>query len=198
VLIAQHGSFVINPADPANALRPGDAAFLFVVAVLRQAGFGLELRERQAHNSPGWWAGHDARGEWVLNPFWAWHQALDWLTPSLEAAVLLMVIGTTSWRRFCSDWFLSRKTDVAEQLPGGLSRLGPELGGPARQPPGRMVAGRPGRAHPSQLLRPPRRRYRWIGVARPLALVGWSPAAIGLLLAAAAFPGAWGRAQPVA
>jgi Kef-type K+ transport system membrane component KefB len=85
---------VLNPLDPAN--RPGlvVALFLLVVAILGKVASGWSYTSSQPTNRLVVGLGMLPRGEVGLIFLGLGSQA-QLLTPSLEAAILLMVIGTT-------------------------------------------------------------------------------------------------------
>jgi len=181
----QHGCLsVINPADPPpNSLRPGDCGLPVRGGRSRQAGVGLELRERQAHQSLWWWG-------WAMMPrgevgliFLGLGTTLDCYSRRLEGGraadgdrqPTFLAPGSAQ----TGGGSLSRKTDVAEQAClRPFKGWGLSWARPARQT-ARANGGWPPRAvlNPSHLLPATRRRYRlnWCG-RWPLALVGWSPA----------------------
>ncbi|NQV09791.1 MAG: cation:proton antiporter [Cyanobacteria bacterium] len=105
---------VINPADPANRSGLVIAAFLFVVAVLGKLASGWSFVSDKPTNRLVVGLGMMPRGEVGLI-FLGLGTSAGLLTPSLEAAVLLMVIGTTFLAPVLLRLVLSRKTDVAEQ-----------------------------------------------------------------------------------
>ena len=85
---------VLNPLDPAN--RPGlvVAAFLLVVAIAGKVAAGWSYLSKEPTNHLVVGLGMMPRGEVGLIFLGLGSQA-GILTPSLEAAILLMVIGTT-------------------------------------------------------------------------------------------------------
>jgi Kef-type K+ transport system membrane component KefB len=85
---------VLNPMDPAN--RPGlvVAAFLLLVAVAGKVASGWSFLSQQPTNRLVVGLGMMPRGEVGLIFLGLGTQA-KLLTPALEAAILLMVIGTT-------------------------------------------------------------------------------------------------------
>jgi len=85
---------VINPSDPAARSALVVAAFLFVVAVIGKVAAGWAVFGKQKTNHLVVGLGMMPRGEVGLI-FLGLGTAAGLLSPGLEAAILLMVIGTT-------------------------------------------------------------------------------------------------------
>ncbi|MBC1261222.1 cation:proton antiporter [Synechococcus sp. BSF8S] len=105
---------VLNPMDPAN--RPGlvMAAFLLVVAIIGKVASGWTYFSKEKTNRLVVGLGMMPRGEVGLIFLGLGTQA-GLLTPSLEAAILLMVIGTTFLSPILLRVVLSREEKLAEQ-----------------------------------------------------------------------------------
>ncbi|CAK6688636.1 cation:proton antiporter [Synechococcus sp. BA-124 BA4] len=106
---------VLNPMDPAN--RPGlvMAAFLLVVAIIGKVASGWTYFSKEKTNRLVVGIGMMPRGEVGLIFLGLGTQA-GLLTPALEAAILLMVIGTTFLSPILLRLVLSREEKLAEQL----------------------------------------------------------------------------------
>ncbi|MCP9800854.1 cation:proton antiporter [Synechococcus sp. RedBA-s] len=106
---------VLNPMDPAN--RPGlvMAAFLLVVAIIGKVAAGWTYVSKEKTNRLVVGLGMMPRGEVGLIFLGLGTQA-GLLTPALEAAILLMVIGTTFLSPILLRLVLSREEKLAEQL----------------------------------------------------------------------------------
>ncbi|MEB3322017.1 MAG: cation:proton antiporter, partial [Synechococcaceae cyanobacterium] len=85
---------VLNPFDPTNREGLTVAAFLLVVAVVGKVAAGWSYSSREPTNRLVVGLGMMPRGEVGLIFLGLGTQA-GILTPDLEAAILLMVIGTT-------------------------------------------------------------------------------------------------------
>ncbi|MDG1059458.1 MAG: cation:proton antiporter, partial [Synechococcus sp. cluster3_bin.96] len=85
---------VINPSDPASRAALIIAAFLFVVAVIGKIAAGWAFMSKQPTRRLVVGLGMMPRGEVGLI-FLGLGTSAKLLSPSLEAAILLMVIGTT-------------------------------------------------------------------------------------------------------
>ena len=85
---------VINPSDPSSRTALIVAAFLFVVAVVGKIIAGWAIVSDQPTNRLVVGLGMMPRGEVGLI-FLGLGTASNLLSPSLEVAILLMVIGTT-------------------------------------------------------------------------------------------------------
>ena len=85
---------VINPSDPASRAALIIAAFLFVVAVIGKIAAGWAFVSKQPTRRLVVGLGMMPRGEVGLI-FLGLGTSAKLLSPSLEAAILLMVIGTT-------------------------------------------------------------------------------------------------------
>jgi Kef-type K+ transport system membrane component KefB len=105
---------VINPADPTNRAGLVVAAFLLVVAILGKLVSGWSFLSEKPTNRLVVGLGMMPRGEVGLI-FLGLGTSAGLLTPSLEAAILLMVIGTTFLAPVLLRLVLSRKPAVAEQ-----------------------------------------------------------------------------------
>ncbi|MCP9840463.1 cation:proton antiporter [Synechococcus sp. J7-Johnson] len=105
---------VLNPMDPAN--RPGlvMAAFLLVVAIIGKVASGWTYFSKEKTNRLVVGLGMMPRGEVGLIFLGLGTQA-GLLTPALEAAILLMVIGTTFLSPILLRVVLSREEKLAEQ-----------------------------------------------------------------------------------
>jgi Kef-type K+ transport system membrane component KefB len=107
---------VLNPMDPAN--RPGlvMAAFLLVVAIIGKVASGWTYLSKEKTNRLVVGLGMMPRGEVGLIFLGLGTQA-GLLTPALEAAILLMVIGTTFLSPILLRVVLSREEKLlAEQM----------------------------------------------------------------------------------
>ncbi|MCT0217695.1 cation:proton antiporter [Synechococcus sp. CS-1329] len=107
---------VLNPMDPAN--RPGlvMAAFLLVVAIIGKVASGWTYVSKEKTNRLVVGLGMMPRGEVGLIFLGLGTQA-GLLTPALEAAILLMVIGTTFLSPILLRVVLSREEKLlAEQM----------------------------------------------------------------------------------
>ncbi|MCX5930524.1 MAG: cation:proton antiporter [Cyanobacteria bacterium] len=106
---------VLNPMDPAN--RPGlvMAAFLLVVAIIGKVAAGWTYVSKEKTNRLVVGLGMMPRGEVGLIFLGLGTQA-GLLTPALEAAILLMVIGTTFLSPILLRLVLSREDKLAEQM----------------------------------------------------------------------------------
>ncbi len=106
---------VLNPMDPSN--RPGlvMAAFLLVVAIIGKVASGWTYFSKEKTNRLVVGLGMMPRGEVGLIFLGLGTQA-GLLTPALEAAILLMVIGTTFLSPILLRLVLSREEKLAEQL----------------------------------------------------------------------------------
>ncbi|QEY32453.1 cation:proton antiporter [Synechococcus sp. RSCCF101] len=85
---------VVNPADPANRAGLVMAGFMFVVAIIGKVAAGWSFLSDKPTNRLVVGLGMMPRGEVGLI-FLGLGTASGLLTPSLEAAILLMVVGTT-------------------------------------------------------------------------------------------------------
>ncbi len=105
---------VLNPLEPAN--RPGlvMAVFLLVVAILGKVASGWTYLSKEKTNRLVVGIGMMPRGEVGLIFLGLGTQA-GLLTPALEAAILLMVIGTTFLAPILLRVVLSRQESIAEQ-----------------------------------------------------------------------------------
>ncbi|MCT0248855.1 cation:proton antiporter [Synechococcus sp. CS-205] len=105
---------VLNPMDPTN--RPGlvMAAFLLVVAIIGKVASGWTYFSKEKTNRLVVGLGMMPRGEVGLIFLGLGTQA-GLLTPPLEAAILLMVIGTTFLSPILLRVVLSREENLAEQ-----------------------------------------------------------------------------------
>jgi Kef-type K+ transport system membrane component KefB len=105
---------VINPADPANRAGLVVAAFLLVAAIAGKLVAGWSFLSVKPTNRLVVGLGMMPRGEVGLI-FLGLGTSAGLLSPSLEAAILLMVIGTTFLAPVLLRLVLSRKPAVAEQ-----------------------------------------------------------------------------------
>jgi Kef-type K+ transport system membrane component KefB len=105
---------VLNPLDPVN--RPGllVAFFLLVVAILGKVAAGWSYLSKEPTNRLVVGLGMMPRGEVGLIFLGLGTQA-RLLTPALEAAILLMVIGTTFLAPILLRLVLASRADVVEQ-----------------------------------------------------------------------------------
>jgi len=85
---------VINPSDPGARSALVVAAFLFVVAIIGKVAAGWAIFSKEKTNNLVVGLGMMPRGEVGLI-FLGLGTSAKLLSPSLEAAILLMVIGTT-------------------------------------------------------------------------------------------------------
>jgi Kef-type K+ transport system membrane component KefB len=107
---------VLNPLDPAN--RPGlvVAAFLLVVAIAGKVAAGWSFLSKQPTDRLVVGLGMMPRGEVGLIFLGLGTQA-HLLTPALEAAILLMVIGTTFLAPILLRLVLSGRADGPDRDP---------------------------------------------------------------------------------
>ena len=107
---------VLNPLDPAN--RPGlvVAAFLLVVAIAGKLAAGWSFLSQQPTDRLVVGLGMMPRGEVGLIFLGLGTQA-RLLSPALEAAILLMVIGTTFLAPLLLRLVLSGRTDGSDRDP---------------------------------------------------------------------------------
>ena len=111
---------VLNPFNPSNHEGLVVAAFLLIVAIIGKVASGWSYFSKEKTNRLVVGLGMMPRGEVGLIFLGLGSQA-DILSPSLEAAILLMVIGTTFLAPLLLRLVLSDSTtgspgeDVAEQ-----------------------------------------------------------------------------------
>jgi len=105
---------VLNPLDPLN--RPGllVAFFLLVVAIIGKVAAGWSYLSKEPTDRLVVGLGMMPRGEVGLIFLGLGTQA-QLLTPALEAAILLMVIGTTFLAPILLRLVLASRSDVVEQ-----------------------------------------------------------------------------------
>jgi Kef-type K+ transport system membrane component KefB len=105
---------VLNPLDPDNRQGLVLAAFLLVVAIAGKVAAGWSYWSKEKTNRLVVGLGMMPRGEVGLIFLGLGSQA-GILTPALEAAILLMVIGTTFLAPILLRLVLSRQGDLVEQ-----------------------------------------------------------------------------------
>jgi len=105
---------VLNPFDPDNRQGLVLAAFLLTVAIAGKVAAGWSYWSKEKTNRLVVGLGMMPRGEVGLIFLGLGSQA-GILTPALEAAILLMVIGTTFLAPILLRLVLSRQGDLVEQ-----------------------------------------------------------------------------------
>ncbi len=105
---------VLNPMDPSNRAGLVMAAFLLVVAIIGKVASGWTYVSKEKTNRLVVGLGMMPRGEVGLIFLGLGTQA-GLLTPALEAAILLMVIGTTFLSPILLRVVLSREETLANQ-----------------------------------------------------------------------------------
>ena len=104
---------VVNPFDPANREGLIIAAFLLVVAIAGKVAAGWLYASKEPTNRLVVGLGMMPRGEVGLIFLGLGSQA-KLLSPSLEAAILLMVIGTTFLAPLLLRFVLGHKEEAVE------------------------------------------------------------------------------------